>query len=182
MKHPDRAALALHSGDDLSGWARWRMLRHLAKCDHCRDEVSAFQDLRQATEQLSELPALPWDELAAEMTANIRLGLSAGECVKGPSLRMPDARRFPGWQVAVATVSILILVTAGIVLEAPRRQALEDSAYVQADPDGIGSRHLKLMHPGASDVLVSASAEGSVQQRYVDRETCLLTVSQIDAQ
>jgi hypothetical protein len=32
---------------------------------------------------LNDLPAISWNRLAIEMKANIRLGLAAGECVRG---------------------------------------------------------------------------------------------------
>jgi len=75
MKHPNQATLALHAGGDLGFFARWRTERHLAQCDRCRDEVDAFVATREIIPDLAEIPELPWNRLAAEMRANIRLGL-----------------------------------------------------------------------------------------------------------
>src|SRR5947209_17694056 len=74
MKHPSQEILALHAGGDLRWLERWRTNRHLAACDECRDEVAAFSELRETLPQLNEIPEVPWNKIAAEMRANIRLG------------------------------------------------------------------------------------------------------------
>src|SRR5215469_11143115 len=117
MKHPDQAALALHAGGDLSAFARWRMERHLAQCDRCRKEVSSFQSVRNSIAELAEVPGLPWGLMAAEMRANIRLGLSAGECVRAAESR---SSFHLGWRSVVAMASIAALIVNGLVLERPR--------------------------------------------------------------
>ncbi|MFZ0936327.1 MAG: hypothetical protein WA015_18545, partial [Bryobacteraceae bacterium] len=81
MKHPNQATLALHAGGDLGAIARWRARRHLARCAECREEIARFEQLRQFLPSLADSPELQWNRLAAEMKANIRLGLAAGECV-----------------------------------------------------------------------------------------------------
>src|SRR5471030_437473 len=81
MTHPNQATLALHAGGDLRLWARWNTERHLSNCDLCRDEVAAFAGVREILPELAEIPEVPWNRLAAEMRANIRLGLAAGECI-----------------------------------------------------------------------------------------------------
>jgi hypothetical protein len=184
MKHPDQAALALHAGGDLGAWASWKTARHLAKCEQCREEFAAFQGLREVTAELAELPTPHWDRLAAEMTANIRLGVAAGECVK-PLQIEPEQPRVSSWRAAVAMASITAIVAAGLVLELPKLNVPDAAAAndaVRTEPDGIGNRHWKLMYRGANDVMVSASAQGSVQARYTDPETGYVTVSQVDAQ
>src|ERR1039457_935531 len=71
MKHPNRATLALHTGEDLGPFARWRTSRHLAKCEDCRREMAAFGVVRGILPELSAIPEVPWNRLAAEMKANI---------------------------------------------------------------------------------------------------------------
>src|SRR5205085_1728832 len=63
MKHPDQATLALHAGGDLNWFARRRMVRHLAQCDRCRDEVDAFAATREIFTDLGEIPEVPWNRL-----------------------------------------------------------------------------------------------------------------------
>jgi hypothetical protein len=184
MKHPKQAALALHAGGDLGAFARWRMERHLAHCALCLKEVSAFQSLRNSVSELEALPELPWNVMAAEMRANIRLGISAGECVRAPESR-PAFHL--GWRPAVAVASIAALAVTGIILEHPgsrfeRRDFGGQDATLQTAPDGIGSKSLRLMYDGARDVQLSASAAGSVQAHYTDPKTSYMTVSEVDAQ
>ncbi len=49
MKHPNQGTLALHAGGDLGAFARWRMERHLARCEACREEVAKRMDCSKAT-------------------------------------------------------------------------------------------------------------------------------------
>ena len=180
MKHPNQSALALHAGGDLGAFARWRMERHLAKCERCRKEVSSFQSVRNSIAELAEVPELPWGLMAAEMRANIRLGLSAGECVRAAENRSAFQL---GWRSVVAMASIAALIVTGLVLERPRiRVNREESDTLQTSPDGIGTQTMRLMYRGAEGVQLSASAGGSVQAHYTDPATLYMTVSEIDAQ
>src|SRR6266542_2460831 len=81
MKHPSQEILALHAGGDLGWLAGWKTARHVAACEQCADDVAAFGDLREVLPELGEIPEIPWNRMAADMRANIRLGLAAGECV-----------------------------------------------------------------------------------------------------
>jgi hypothetical protein len=183
MRHPNQSTLALQAGGDLGAFVRWRTERHLAKCGQCRDEVAGFEAMRGAMADLLEMPELPWNRIAEEMRANIRLGLSAGECVR-PVERAGWASRRAGWRVAVAMASITALAVTGLVLERPRPivDARDENAAVQTGPDGIGNPAMKLMYRGAEGVQLSASAEGSVQAQYINPVTGYMTVSQVDVQ
>jgi hypothetical protein len=180
MRHPNQAALALHAGGDLGAFARWRMERHLAQCGCCREEVSGFQSVRNSMAELAQVPELPWSLMAAEMRANIRLGLSAGECVRTAERKLS---LHLGWRSAVAMASIAALAITGIILEHPRmRFNREENATLQTSPDGIGNQTMRLMYRGADRVQLSASAGGSVQAHYTDPTTLYMTVSEVDAQ
>ena len=86
IKHPNESNLALFAGGELGSLRRWSIARHVAACAECRREVSEFSALRDEAAELSELPEVSWGSLTAEMKANIRLGLEAGECVTPRSL------------------------------------------------------------------------------------------------
>src|SRR5262245_25424786 len=141
IEHPDTATLALHAGGDLGWFEAWKTARHVARCGECRDEVAAYQDMRQALPQLSEPPDLAWDRIADEMRANIRLGLSAGECVREtvePPLRLP---LFHGARAALALAGVVALLVTGLVLERPKPSVIgSTSPVVQAREDGIERR------------------------------------------
>jgi hypothetical protein len=186
MRHPNQATLALHAGGDLGAMARWRTVRHLSRCEQCRTEIAAYARMRSVLPDLAETPEIPWNRLAAEMTANIRLGLAAGECVRTTAAE----RRSPvtGFRAAVAFASIAALVAAGITLERPAPVASDAAGIVaEATPGGAGiqmregRQALLLMHPDArSSVTFTAGAQGSMEARYVDRETGYITVNTID--
>jgi len=188
MKHLNEATLALQAGGDLGSFAHWRAQRHLARCADCREEMSRFELLRQDLPLLAESPEVHWSRVAAEMKANIRLGLAAGECVRADE----NAGAASMWSLArmgVAVASVVVLLATGIVLERPGQTiARESGVVVQATADGIqvreGGQALGLMHAGASRdaVTYQVGAQGSVEARYVDSETGYVTVNKVDAE
>src|ERR1044071_1416059 len=109
MRHPSQATLALHAGSDLGFFARWRTERHLAKCDSCRDELASFESMREILPELGEIPEIPWNRMAAEIKANIRLGLAAGECVRTSDVPLRETPLFTGIRTIVAMASIVAL-------------------------------------------------------------------------
>jgi hypothetical protein len=192
MTHPNQATLALHAGGDLGLWARWNTQRHLSKCDLCRDEVAAFAGVREILPDLAEIPEVPWNRLAAEMRANIRLGLAAGECVRAVGdVSRADAHLrlsplFTGARVAVAFASIVVMVVTGLMLTHPSPVAGKEGPLVQATENGIqiraGGQAFRLMNVGAKAVTYSASADGSMGARYVDPETGYVTINNVYVQ
>ena len=189
MKHPSQATLALHAGGDLGLVARWRAERHLAGCERCREDFAAFLGLREVLPDLSETPELSWNRLASEMKANIRLGLAAGECVRGETPLRESL--FTRARAAVALASVAALLVTGLVLEHPTPRpggASFDAVVVQsaADGDGIqvreGGRALRLLHTGAQNVTYTVGAQGSMRARYVDPETGYVTVNNVYAE
>jgi hypothetical protein len=183
MRHPNQAALALLAGGDLGLVARWKAERHVAHCDRCRREVAAHQELRDALPDLGEIPEVSWIPLAAEMKANIRLGLTAGECVRLAKPPLRETAWFTRGRAVVAFASAAVLLVAGLVLERPAPRAFSDVVVVQATPNGIQVRgagqSLGLMHQGARDVTYSVGAQGSMRARYVDPETGLVTINNV---
>jgi hypothetical protein len=193
MKHPDQATLALHAGGDLNWFARWRTERHLSACDRCRDEVDAFAATREIFSDLAEIPEVPWNRLAAEMKANIRLGLEAGQCVRSGDLPLRDTPIFTGLRAAVALASIVALLVTGIMLERPAPRAniaaADDRLIIQSIQHGIqvgrGGAALRLMNPDGlgpqQPVVYTPNAQGSMNSRYVDPETFNVTVNNVYA-
>jgi anti-sigma factor RsiW len=193
MKHPSQETLALHAGGDLGMFARWRTGRHLANCDRCRTEVAAFEDLRDELPGLADIPEIDWDQMAAELKANIRLGLEAGECVRSGSAQalkpLRDARWFTGVRAAVALASIATLVVTGVVLEnaSPQREAAarDTRQVIENTAEGIqigsGDQAFRLMYTGAKDVSVTVGTD-SMGARYVDPHTGYVQVSRVYAE
>lgn len=191
MTHPDQTILALYAGQDLGWFNRRRTEGHLARCRECRDEVQAFASARDNLVALNELTAISWNRLAAEMKANIRLGLAAGECVRGERMAGPLALfgMLSGARTLTACASVLALVTAGLFLQrptpAPPAMASE-GAVLRATASGIelnqGGQTLSLLHVRSGDVTYSAGAQGSMRAGYVDADTGNVTINNLYVQ
>jgi hypothetical protein len=193
MRHPDQATLALHAGADLGWIARWRVERHLAQCERCRDEVDAFVATREIIPELAEIPEVSWNRLAAEMRANIRLGLEAGECVRTESVSLSQNPFFSGARAAVALASVVALLFTGIALERPAPKpmiaAADDMFVVEATANGIqigrNGQALRLMNPDRLDphqrVTYSSGAQGGMRSTSVDLDTGTVTINNVYA-
>jgi len=196
MTHPGQSTLALYAGKDLGWFARWRTERHLAHCHQCGGEVESFAAWRDNLVGLDKPPAVSWNRLAAEMKANIRLGLAAGECVRG---EMPAA--LAGWlsgaRAVMACAGMLAVVAAGLLLERPSPPAppvaADQSTVLRATANGIelneGGQSISLLHVraaqrpgGQADVTYSAGAQGSMRARYVDADTGNVTINNVYVQ
>ena len=175
IKHPSEAALALHAGGDLGPIARWRCARHLRRCQACQDEVAAFRDVRRMVAEPPALPESDWDTLAAEMRANIRLGLAAGECVREPEPLRQGMPRFTGFRTALALASLMLVLAAGIVMRRP-------APPVAPAGDGV-ARVQSAAEPGRDariqEVSYSANAEGSTGDSFVDPVTGDVTIRRV---
>jgi hypothetical protein len=190
MTHPNQSTLALYAGRDLGWYTRRRTERHLSHCRVCRDEVQAFASARDDLASLNELPAIPWNRLAAEMKANIRLGLSAGECVRGERTLGPFAPFLSGARTMAACASVMALVAAGLFLQRPAPPALpvgaDESAVLRATANGIemnqGGQTLSLLHVRSMDVTYSVGAQGSMRAGYVDSDTGNVTINNLYVQ
>jgi hypothetical protein len=186
MKHPTDSELALYAGGDLPAVEKWRVQYHLHVCDSCRGEVDGFRaaslDLKNVT---SRMPLhLNWERVSAEMTANIHLGLEAGECImplKGTTPRMP-------WRAVAVMASVSIIVAAGWWLNPPKpAPTVIHRAAVEI---GTTSGGIELKENGNALVLLNGrsgqtarpiilSAPGTLRARYVDTDTGQITINNV---
>ena len=120
---------------------------------------------------LAEVPDLPWDRLAAEMKANINLGLAAGECVRAEA-PLREKPFFARGRMAVAFASILALVVTGMFLQhypRPAGQSGFEGVELQSTENGIQVRErggaLRLLHDGAKNVTYTHGAQGSIRRQ-----------------
>ena len=187
MRHPNEATLALHAGGDLGPVRRWLTTRHLTSCAQCREEVASFDEMRELLPNLAEIPEIAWSRMAAEIQANVRLGLAAGECVRAEEpLRSPVP--FIGWRSAVALGTLVVLVAGGLVLEqrpwplaAPVRSA---STQVRSTSDGPEwqageQQRFGLTNGGAENATNTWNAQGSMGTRYKDPVTGQITIATV---
>jgi hypothetical protein len=210
MSHPNQVQLALLAGGDLAFWDRWRVGRHVSGCSACANEVQALQvakdEVREVAAALPE--SLNWNHLAEEMSANIRVGLAAGEAIARfdrPALR--GRSRHLGWNAALVVACATVVFAAAFWINLPRPQMDHLlSALRRVRTDRIGKlvqhpvagtadvmleassfsldlnqngRMLSLMHPRSDAVTVSVSMRGSVGVRYVDADTGQVTTNKV---
>ena len=185
MKHPADFQLALFAGDDVDLLERWRIRRHVSQCDYCRREVESFraasQRVRTATVDLPE--NLNWDRLAAEMTANIHVGLEAGECV-ATSVRRSERI---GWRAAAVMAGMTVMLAVGWWLNPPpkRQPHAIRAAQVEmrATASGIelneNGNALTLLHTRGRQKPIIVSAPGTLRARFVDTETGQVTINNV---
>ena len=208
-RHLSDAELALYGSRDLSLPASLGARLHLAKCVDCRERAASYANDRDTVRAMAEVmpPGVQWDRLAAEMTANIRVGLAAGECVAPRTARrvMPVA-----WRVTAAAAGFTLLLISAWWLNMPASQtaslgkamqriaqarpwmggrfsALEDGGpTVEASATGITYREnggsLGLSQGGTRPVSVSLSMQGAARARYIDSDTGQVTITSVYAQ
>jgi hypothetical protein len=192
--HASEYDLALFAGGDLGFFSRLRVASHLKKCPDCRQAYERFLAARaELKEGGAQLPLhLDWNRLAAEMTANIHLGLAAGEIVAV----QPKPRQLTGWRPAMVLASALLVVLAAwwvnrpppaVLEQAGRNAAIEvPQVFVESTASGIElkdhGRMLQLRHPEDTDVATSVSLQGVVRARYVDSESGQVTINNVYVQ
>jgi hypothetical protein len=180
VTHPAANDLALLAGGDAGAFHRFFLDRHVRGCADCQGKIADFRQLREELSQDDSLPDLNWNSLAAEMRANIRLGLEAGACVR-------SARLSNGWnpRLTVAFASLLLLLASSFFLRDGRPHVAVESAgpILQSSGSGVefrtGHNSLTLLnrHGAAADQTVSA--QGRVGARYIDGETGAVTINNV---
>ena len=198
MKHPEVRTLALYAGGELPVWKRLWLGRHVEHCPTCTAEVSAFREaqleLQYAAEDLP--PGLNWHRLAAEMKANIRVALAAGECVR---MTGPGRRQFAPWRFAGAAAALVLMLIGAAWWRTPpnpaseaERQRLARTAAEQPEVvlkttlGGIGLERGGAgfaLAPGRGESLaVSAETNGVLKVSYVDQESGQVTIHHVYAE
>ena len=201
MRHPDERQLALYAGEDCGWIERFSIRRHVARCRSCRSLAEAYKEDRESVRrEAAQLPPeMDWDRVAAEMTANIRVGLEAGECVA-------DSTRRPlrvSWRPAFAAVALATVLLAGWYLNFPvdqrmslgrgiarlwNRQPARAAAGVSLETTRNGIQvsengsALAMMNPTAAPQVVVVNTSGSLRASYVDDDTGQVTVTNVYAQ
>jgi hypothetical protein len=174
--HPSEADLALLAGGECGRVSRFFLQRHVRDCRECTAKVAHFEILRTDLARMSP-PDLDWSRLAAEMKANIRLGLEAGACVR-------DIERRHGWnpRLAVAFASVAFLICAGLTMKSrlPQREIVAQATPV-LESTGAGLE----FRDGASSIMLlngkglvadqTVNAEGEIRARRVENGTVTIT-------
>ena len=202
--HVTETNLALYAAGDLPVWQGLVAAWHVRGCEECRSLVEAFRAdrdrLRQSKDRLPE--NVDWDALSAEMTANIRVGLAAGECV---TPRAPKAAGLAWLRPAAAAAGIVVLLAGAWWLNIPRTDTetigrairniatgergtplQERGPMVGASSSGVelseNGGKLGIEQSGLQPVMFSVSAQGSASARYVDQDTGQVTITAVYVQ
>lgn len=189
--HPSESRLALYAGKDLGLWERFRISRHLNRCERCQRHMEELAGIREwMGTQADEVPLeVDWDNLAAEMRANIRLGVAAGQCVaEAPPIRLSLSR----WRTPALVSPVLLVLVAGWILLSlnpplrPVAAGYRHEVVLQAGADGIGlekdGRGFTLLSPRGEDVIASVRGETAVRSRYVDPDSGQMMITHVYAQ
>jgi len=190
LRHPSEADLALLAGGDC-GWLRsFSLNRHVARCGDCRDTVASFGELRSAVQEFAEPGFVAnesdWDRIAAEMRANIRVGLAAGECVRETRLK-----RSPwGWrpQLAVGIAGVFLVAGAGVFLRGllppGNSPGIVHAAVLESTGAGVQVRtdsgsSMTLLNQGGVTADQTVTSQGAIRASYVDGNTGTVTITSV---
>jgi hypothetical protein len=196
VRHPFEADLALYAGRDLTGWKRVATGWHVRNCADCQASVESFRDVRQQwAATADDLPEdVNWDKLSAEMTANIHLGIAAGECVATAGERATsEAHHAWNWHPAAIVAGLAMVFVAAWWLNMPSvnwkkppsvvsQYSAIEGPVVAASFDGIQSSEngsVLGVNMTKEPVSVSVSFEGSASARYVDPDTGVVTIATV---
>jgi hypothetical protein len=205
MKHPDETALALYAGGELRLAARARVGLHVRRCAACAAEAAAYASLRRAVASAAETtPAeTDWPLLAAEMAANIRVGLEAGRCIASAPMRRP--KHGFRWSLGAAMAGVSLLFGIGFAINFPEESrdriaasiekawraerrvpaaAMQQGVVLEASPAGpsvtANGAAMQMLAPRTSGpVSVSVSLQDSVSARYVDSDSGQVTINKV---
>jgi hypothetical protein len=189
-RHVAETDLALYAAGDLPLWRRAVVHLHVRRCSECSGLVEALRadrgQLRQSVDAMPE--SVDWEQLAAEMTANIRVGLAAGECVTPRERKVSPI----SWRPAAIAAGLVVMLAGAWWLNIPSTdteaigRALrnlatgqrsdspqeESGPMVRASSSGVETREngarLGIEQSGLQPVMFSVSTQGSASARYVD--------------
>jgi len=176
--HPSETDLALLAGGECSGVSRFFLQRHVRECRECTAKVAQFEILRADLARIAP-PELDWNRLAAEMKANIRLGIEAGECVR-------DAETRHRWnpRLAMAFASLTFLICASLTMKstvAPVQNALRTTNQPVLESTGAGLElrdglsSFALLNRSGSLADQTVSAQGEIRACNVENGTVTIT-------
>jgi len=202
--HPSTRKLALLAGGELGWWQKFALGRHTNACLLCRTELESLRDARLELSDLAqELPPdVKWDRLAAEMKANIRLGLEAGQIVapaaasrarpaRGEEEDIESYGSFFKPVAALASVAIFLYAATWVLSTRSKPAAGLGGVMVGTTVEGIefknGASAMTLFHQGGKPVAVEVSSgnrggAASLRAQYVDEDTGEVTIHHVYAE
>lgn len=181
-QHPSDTLVALYATGDLDWRDRVTAAWHVRTCERCANLAQSFREdvaFRKLGADAMPLPA-NWDALAEEMSANIRLGLSASECIRfvksgdvKPRVNAkPIGAERPNWfwkPAAGIAAAMAMVVTVWFSTMPPEQTRVFTRVWNAAVHGQTGS-------PEAMGMVLESSANG-VEMRKGSRTSVKLLVS-----
>jgi anti-sigma factor RsiW len=203
--HATETQLALLQTGELGVIERLRVRFHVNSCERCSNELASFEEARAILESESgHLPGgLDWQRLSAEMSANIHLGVEAGECVR-PVRVQSEAPATPFswqaiWRPGLAIAGLVMVLYAGTwmganwmagkkpnTLEAAAAHKADNQVVLEARPDSLQIRSngaaFSLVRASTASTDISVGTGGSLQARDIDEDTGAVTIYHVYAE
>ena len=181
--HISPEKIALQAGNDLSMIESIPVRWHLRGCRQCREELaSARAAIQVFREEVLELPAeLDWNNLAAEMRANISVGLEAAQAIE--SYSRPELSVFD-WRPAAAVAAITMVAGMGWYLSFHNANLINNpSVLLEANTTGTEWKHgdlsLSIKTRSEEGSFVDVNVKGVASARYVDSETGQVAITNV---
>ncbi|MEP7363995.1 MAG: hypothetical protein ABI972_12125 [Acidobacteriota bacterium] len=198
--HPSSRKLALLAGGELGWWLKLRVGHHVRSCRECRADLESLRDARLEVADLAqEMPGgVNWDQLAAEMKANIRLGIEAGQIVAPAATArvraFEEEDEFENYgsffKPVVALVSVAVFLYGATWMLSTRGKSgpAAGDVVVATTGEGIVFKHgassMTLFHHGGKPVALEVSSgartgAASLRAQYVDEDTGEVTIHHV---
>ena len=201
--HATETQLALLQTGELGLFEGLRVRWHVNSCESCGNELASFEEARALLEAESgRIPqdledGLDWQRLSAEMTANIHLGVSAGECVRPVRPVQEIASPFSWqavWRPGLAIAGTVVMLYAGTWMMTKKLTSLGSNAernfdgrvVLEARPDSLQIRSngaaFSLVRASTAFTNISVGTGGSLRARDIDEDTGAVTIYHVYAE
>jgi hypothetical protein len=194
IRHATETQLALFQAGELGLVERLRVRWHVNSCEYCGNELAAFEEARAVfMHGANEVPQdLEWDQLSAEMAANIHLGVEAGECVRPQPVSRPAATPFQWsaiWRPGLAVASVVVVLYAGtwaVTKKLGSKATNEAGIVLEARPGSLEIREngaaFSLVRASTASTAISVGTGGSLRARDIDEDTGQVTIYHVYAE
>ena len=161
-QHPTEHEIALLAGGDLGPVRRWRLARHVARCEGCRTTAEGYARLRVELGAPRALPEVDFEALGHK----IRVALAQAQPQPAPSVAWLW-RAAAGIGLATAAVLVALLVPFG----GP------ETGLPQTASSAGPSQALPLFQALGNGAEAQVTAEGRLSVRSFHQASGLLTIT-----
>ena len=191
LGHPGKFSYCIAEDEEDTTWLPLHSQRGVERAASAVTVMAAGAP-RQIMNEWTTKPEEILETFAAEMRANIHLGLEASEAIAAYKTPIEEG---PGqgmsWRMAALATCFVILLSIGYWLNASKKSEQlaamrgPDPIVVEASERSVGmsdgNKGMELQGPKTNlrAAVVTVSTEGSAGARYVDEETGQITVNNV---